>query len=68
MFVGMANDSPFCTADTYNDAYRGAFDIANKLGWFGVNKVKVNIWVEEVPHISGTDSNEEISHIGDERE
>jgi hypothetical protein len=45
-FVGMANDSPLCTADTYGEAYEGVFEIAHKLGWSSVN-----IWVEEVPHV-----------------
>jgi len=52
-FVGMANDSPLCTADTYDEAYRGAYDIANKLGWLAPgSRYDVRIWVEEVPHIS----------------
>lgn len=50
-FVGMINDSPFCTADTYDEAFRGAYDIAYKLGWIG-DKIDARIWVEEVPHIS----------------
>jgi hypothetical protein len=56
-FVGMANDSPFCTADTYDEAYRGVFDIAYKLGWLGPKiKIAARIWVEEVPHLGGSDS------------
>ena len=50
MFVGMIDDSPLCTADTYNEAYRGVCDIAYKLGWL---RATTRIWIEEVPHIGG---------------
>jgi hypothetical protein len=52
MFVGMANDSPLCIADTHVEAYRGVYDIARKLGWLDPHvQVMARIWVEEVPHI-----------------
>ena len=57
MFVGMVNESPFCTADTHDEAYRGAYDIAHKLGWLGPKvKIAARIWVEEVPHLCDGDS------------
>ena len=52
-FVGMANDSPLCTADTYGEAFEGARDIARKLGWLDPHvQVPIRIWIEEVPHVS----------------
>jgi hypothetical protein len=52
MFVGMANDSPLCTADTYYGAFEGTRDIARKIGWLDPHvQVMARIWVEEVPHV-----------------
>jgi hypothetical protein len=56
-FVGMANDSPLCTANTYGEAFEGVRKMAQKLGWLDPHiETVVRIWIEEVPHI-GEDLN-----------